>query len=144
MEFKFTTFTFHPNKKGLRKILGDLEADIMDIVWQNDRMLVRDVFDVLKQKRKIAYTTVMTVMSRLAEKGLLNKTKSGQAYCYHAVVSKDAFMKTTLRQVINGLLDDFATPAISQFVESVGDENPQKMTELAKLIEAKKKAQQDV
>ena len=71
------SFTFDPHKKGVRKILGDLEADIMEVVWSKTTITVREVFGELKKTREIAYTTVMTVMTRLAEKGLLQKNKTG-------------------------------------------------------------------
>ena len=65
-------FTFDPRKKGLRKILGDLEADVMEAIWALGHATVHDVLERLAAAdRELAYTTVMTVMSRLADKGLL-------------------------------------------------------------------------
>jgi predicted transcriptional regulator len=137
------TFTFDPHQKGLRKILGDLETDIMEIVWAKGEITVREVYDQLKQRRELAYTTVMTVMSRLAEKGLLKKIKEGAAFVYRAASSREEFTQFTVKKIINELLADFAAPAISQFVESLGKEKPEKMEELAKLIEAKRKQSPD-
>jgi predicted transcriptional regulator len=59
--------------KGAEKLLGDLELAIMREAWGRETVTVRDVLEALNRKRKLplAYTTVMTVMSRLAEKGLL-------------------------------------------------------------------------
>lgn len=139
MSPKDYSFTFDPDKKGLRKILGDLEVAIMDVVWNTEETTVRDVYDALKVKRELAYTTVMTVMSRLAEKGLLKKTKSGTAFLYSPVYSRDDFTQSTVKKVISELLGDFATPTLSQFVEALGDGDPDKMDELAKLIEEKRK-----
>ncbi len=143
MALDFRSFTFNPHKKGLRKILGDLEAEIMEIAWKDQDFLVRDIYEILKRRRKIAYTTVMTVMSRLADKGLLVKKKQRQAYVYNAAASRDEFMQSTLKQIINGLLDDFATPVMSQFVDLVGDENPARIHQLAEMIEAKKRQNDD-
>jgi predicted transcriptional regulator len=136
-------FTFAPGKKGLRKILGDLETDIMEIVWAKGEITVRQAYDKLKEQREIAYTTVMTVMSRLAEKGLLKKIKEGPAFLYRATSSREAFTQATVKKIITGLLADFAAPAISQFVESLGDEKPEKMEELARLVKAKRKQNPD-
>ena len=133
------SFTFDPHKKGVRKILGDLEADIMQIVWSKRDATVREVFGILKAERKIAYTTVMTVMSRLADKGLLLKKKAGNAFVYRAAASEEDFTKSTVKKVISELLTDFTTPAISGFVDSIEDSQPEKMEELAKLIEEKRK-----
>ncbi|MFQ5637779.1 MAG: BlaI/MecI/CopY family transcriptional regulator [bacterium] len=139
MSLKKYTFTFDPNKKGLRKILGDLETDIMEILWKREELTVRQVYDLLKGQRKIAYTTVMTVMSRLAEKGLLQKIKAGVAFVYRTTSSRDEFTRSILSRVFDGLLQDFTTPAISQFLDSVEDVDPEKMADLARLIEEKRK-----
>ena len=132
-------FTFNPNNKGLRKILGDLEADVMETVWAKGEVTVRDVYDTLKEQRSLAYTTVMTVMSRLAEKGLLKKIKAGAAFLYQASASREDFTQSTVKKVITELLEDFAAPTISQFVETLGDEQPEKIEELARLVEEKRK-----
>lgn len=139
MTLKDYSFTFDPAKKGLRKILGDLEAEIMETLWNKGDLTVRQVHDLFRERRQIAYTTIMTVMSRLADKGLLGKIKQGNAFIYHANVSKDEFTQSTLKKVIQELLDDFTAPAISQFLESVEKVNPEKMEELAKIIEQKRK-----
>jgi hypothetical protein len=85
-------FTFDPRKKGLRKILGDLEADVMEAIWARGEATVHDVHERLAgADRELAYTTVMTVMSRLAEKGLLERRKDGAAYLYMPAASKEEF-----------------------------------------------------
>ena len=68
---------------GLRQVLGDLEAEIMECVGQMGSASVRDVHEVLLGRRHIAYTTVMTVMSRLAEKGLLARRQDGRRVYSH-------------------------------------------------------------
>lgn len=126
--------TFRPDRKGLRKVLGDLEADIMDIVWAWGTATVRQVHNRLNKDRPLAYTTVMTVMSRLADKGILNKDKAGAAFVYKPSTTRDAFMESAVREVITGLLGDFSTPAINQFVASIETVYPEKLNELAKLV----------
>jgi predicted transcriptional regulator len=95
--------------------------------------------DFLKSRRDIAYTTVMTVMSRLADKGLLQKVKQGNAYLYRPISSREEFTQSTVKRVISELLEDFTAPVISQFVDSVDEEDPERMEELARLIEEKRK-----
>lgn len=130
-------FTFDPRKKGLRKILGDLEADVMEVVWERGRATVHDVHERLAADRELAYTTVMTVMSRLAEKGLLEKWKDGAAYVYVPAASKEEFTRRTVGTVLSELLDDFTAPVMSQFVDLVGDDAA--MEALAKAIEEKRR-----
>jgi predicted transcriptional regulator len=133
-------FTFDPRKKGLRKILGDLEADVMEAAWARGRATVHDVHAQLAAAdRELAYTTVMTVMSRLADKGLLKKRKDGTAYVYTPAVGKEEFTRRTVGTVLSELLDDFTAPAMSQFVELVGEQDDAVIEALAKAIDEKRK-----
>ncbi len=123
----------------MRKILGDLETDIMEILWQRGELTVRQVYETLQETRSIAYTTVMTVMSRLAAKSLLEKLKEGNAFLYRATSTREEFTRSTLKKVINELMADFTVPAISQFLDSMEEADPEKMEELSRLIEKKRK-----
>ena len=70
-----------------RKDFGPLESEVMGVVWRAGRpVAVREVVDDLNESRSepLAYTTVMTVMSRLAEKDALSRRKSGRSYVYEA------------------------------------------------------------
>ena len=127
-------FVYNPNKKGLRKVLGNLEADIMEILWDWGRGTVREVHGRLNEDRPLAYTTIMTVMSRLADKGLLRREKAGIAYIYHPTSTREMFTQYTVGRIITDLLDDFSKTAISQFIETIEKTHPDKMDELARLI----------
>jgi predicted transcriptional regulator len=79
--------------------LTDAELEIMHAVWELDGGTVRQVHEILNQQRPLAYTTVMTMMNILEEKGHLTRRKEGRAYLYQPVRPKS--------QVISGMLDDF-------------------------------------
>lgn len=132
-------FTFDPRKKGLRKMLGDLEADVMEAMWARGRATVHDVHEQLAADRELAYTTVMTVMSRLADKGLLEKWKDGPAYVYAPAATRDEFTRRTVGTVLSELMDDFTAPVMSQFVELVGEQDDAAIDALAKAIEEKRR-----
>jgi len=133
------SFKFRPNKSGIQAVLGELESQIMTWLWSHEEGTVRDVQKGLKIEPEPAYTTIMTVMSRLAQKGLLSKTKRGHAFLYRPVMSKTQFQKTMMRTVMGSLVDSFGTPALSHFVDTVHDALPEKIDELAELIEAKRR-----
>ena len=139
MFFDKITADFKPHKAGLRKVLGDLEADIMEIIWQKDEVSVRDVYETLRLERDIAYTTVMTIMGRLADKELLNKKSRGNAYIYTPAVSRIDFAKRVVSAVIDGLMDEFAEPAMSHFVDRLSKEDNTKISKLEEMINSKKK-----
>ena len=81
--------------------LGSLEAKIMDVSWdcEDDFLPVRDVLQRLDDD--LAYTTVMTVMNRLYEKGLLRRRRSGRAWVYRPAMSREAFTAATMSDVLN-------------------------------------------
>lgn len=131
-----------PSRKGIRQVLGDLESDIMEICWEESPCSVRDVHEILAKDRSIAYTTVMTVMSRLAEKGLLERQQEGRAFMYVPTCTREQFCTETVGTVMKGLLGGFGEPVLSQFVDTVGAEDTAKLDELMKLIEEKKRQQE--
>ncbi len=126
------------SKKGIRQVLGDLESDIMEMMWRQSPASVREVHGNLAQDRTIAYTTVMTVMSRLAEKGLLKREQDGRAYLYVPTQTREEFCSETIDAVMQGLLGGFGEPVLSHFVDSVGSDDAGKLDELLRLIEQKK------
>jgi len=79
--------------------LTNAELEIMHVVWELDGATVRAVHERLNQRRALAYTTVMTMMNILDEKGHLTRHKQGRAYRYEPVRPKS--------QVISGMVDDF-------------------------------------
>jgi len=62
--------------------LTEQELEIMKIVWRREKATVRDVYEELLERRKIAYTTVMTMMKILAQKKYLRKSQEDRAYVY--------------------------------------------------------------
>jgi predicted transcriptional regulator len=107
--------SFRFNQDGLRKFLGDLECEIMELVWKNANptVTVREIYDILRHERQIAYTTVMTTMVRLAEKGLLRIVdKAGLANCYAPAENREDFIRNTVARVLEIFISEF--PAESQ------------------------------
>ncbi len=129
---------FKPHKIGYKKVLGDLEADIMKVVWKHNRVTVRDVYEQLRLEKTLAYTTVMTIMGRLAEKGLLQKEPQGNAFVYTPTISEDDFGRQVVSEVLDGLLEEFAEPAISHMVDKLGSEDNEKLSKLEQIIKERR------
>jgi predicted transcriptional regulator len=100
-------FRLTPDSVGLEKLLGPLEVRVMQIIWQGERTTVKRVHRQLAPQHHIAYTTVMTTMSRLAEKGILNRHRQGLAYIYTAAITEDAFVAQAVEQVMASLMRDY-------------------------------------
>src|SRR5438132_2716607 len=91
-------------------VLGPLEREVMEVLWgSNDALAVRDVLERLNRRRKpkLAYTTVMTVLSRLAEKEVLTRQKVGRGYVYRPAVADQAGI------AVRGVLRDFGDAAVA-------------------------------
>ncbi|ANH40491.1 Transcriptional regulator BlaI [Nocardioides dokdonensis FR1436] len=112
--------------------MGQLEAAVMHRLWDWDRPAsVREVVDDLQRERKIAYTTVMTVLDNLHRKGLVHRHKQGRAYVYTAVMSQEDHTASMLEDVLAQTPDRGA--ALLNFVEQLSsEEQVQVRTALAK------------
>lgn len=112
-------FRFNPSSERSSKVLGPLEDDIMEVVWSQGSATVSTVHKLLREKKDIAYTTVMTTMSRLAKKHLLDQDTSSSSYVYTPTLSRGEFQHYVIRGVVNGLFDDFGDQVIDYFLECV-------------------------
>jgi predicted transcriptional regulator len=132
---------YRPGKPGLEKVLGSLESDIMEIVWQKGcEVCVRDVLDMLAAERDLAYTTVMTIMGRLAAKKILNKRKVGNAFYFTPALSREEFTGQMVGGMIDDLLADFSDAALSHFVRRVEEKDRAVLDKLERaLTEAKER-----
>ncbi|MBI4407608.1 MAG: BlaI/MecI/CopY family transcriptional regulator, partial [Candidatus Kerfeldbacteria bacterium] len=116
------------------KPLGELEQNIMDVVWKKRSATVRCVFEQLVKQRIIAYTTVMTTMDRLSKKGILKRSKIGKAYAYQSVQTEADLSLSTTKAMIDMLVRRYGDLAIAQFVDTVDQINAEKFAELKRLV----------
>ena len=97
--------------------LTPLELEIMKVVWQKGRATVREIHAVLKTRRPIAYTTVMTMMGVLATKGHLKRQLDERAYVYRPTRSSAAAMKLMVAEFVDRVFDGAAQPLLVQLVK---------------------------
>lgn len=122
----------------LESLLGPLEQDVMDVVWQLGDSTVRDVHEQLASRRKIAYTTVMTTMSRLANKGLLRRNTSGLAHRYRPAISRERYVRSTVSTLLTWLLDRYPEPAVSYLAEVVDEVDEVDLEALRRAVERRR------
>jgi len=125
-----------PELDGMRSSLFDLEAEIMEIVWSKrwSEFCVHDVHDVLKTRREIAYTTVMTTISRLFTKDLLSRHKQGRRYMYVPTMTRTEFIATMTREVLSSLPPVGQDTAMEMLVEHVASADIHELDRLETLI----------
>lgn len=97
------------------KFLGPLEAVVMERLWKRGSATVRDVVEDLGRTRSLAYTTVMTIMTRLHTKGLLERDRDGKTYVYRPAFTREEHRERLSRDLVRGLVDEFGELALAQF-----------------------------
>lgn len=112
------------------------ELEVLQALWQESPVTVREVLNLLHERgRKVAYTTVLTVLTRLEQKGYVQSDKSGVAYVYRPMVSQEKVSKNRLQAVLDLFYDGAAGPLVLQLMREqrlTTDE----IAELQKLIHA--------
>ena len=98
-------------------ILTEQELEIMKIVWEHDRVTVRDVYEALLERRKIAYTTVMTMMNILEQKKYLRKSAEDRAYIYRPAKPKKQVIQGMVREFVDRVFNGSAEPLLVHLIE---------------------------
>lgn len=119
--------------------LGPLEREVMNCLWNHKETTVRQVYECLNKRRKIAYTTVMTILFRLNKKGVVKRNKTGKAYAYVPRVSKKQIAKRLLRNTLDSLTEKYGTDAVVAFADELRDLPEKKRKELINILKEKKK-----
>lgn len=134
---------FLPDREGVRKVLGDLEADIMEYVWEKvpaespSGVTVREVYEGFWQGRYTAYTTVMTTMARLARKHLLRAHKVDTAFVYTPILNKEQFIDNFVSRILENLLVSFSKPTETHLERLAGSQaNAERIASLKSRVTA--------
>jgi predicted transcriptional regulator len=99
------------------KTLTDQELEIMKIVWERHTATVRDVYEALLERRRVAYTTVMTMMKILEHKGYLNRKQVERAYVYRPAQPKSRVIHAMVRDFVNRVFNGSAEPLLVHLIE---------------------------
>jgi predicted transcriptional regulator len=130
----FLSATLCSMKHVSTKMLGSLQAKIMDITWKAERPL--KPAEVLEQLGEgYAYTTVMTILKRLSERKILTRKMEGKVYLYSPVSCRKDFVETNLKDIFGDLVNSYGKTAIANFVDVVKN-NKEDMTLLRKYLES--------
>lgn len=120
-------------------VLGPLEQEILDTLWARGEASGKEIFTEIKRVRDIALTTVLTVIERLAKKGLVKKVKGESVYLFRPAYTKDEFAREVSQEVLKGIFEISASGACASFVDILAKTGPVELEKLSILIESKKK-----
>jgi predicted transcriptional regulator len=130
---------FRPSPKTL---LGPLEQQLLEELWQRGSATVRELLD--QGDVNLAYTTVMTTLDRLYKKDLLNRVVEGRAYRYSPRHTEQELHKAAIGEAIRNLLGSSAAALpLSYLVEAVSEQDVQLLDELQRLVECKRRELRD-
>jgi predicted transcriptional regulator len=112
--------------------LGETEMEILHHIWELDSASVSDVHERILIDRKVAYTTVMTVMKNLAEKGYLRFEKQGMAYVYSAAIPPDRVKQSLIGNLVKKVFDGSPAALLQTLVssEQISDSERSELLEL--------------
>ena len=109
------------------------ELEVLQIIWEHGPCTVREVMNLLKPKRPRAYTSVMSLMNVMAEKGLLNQEPKGRAFIYSAKVSRDKTQSSMLSDLLNRAFDGSANALVAHLLQQA-EPNSEELDEIDKTI----------
>ena len=107
-----------PELKDKKPVLTGQELQIMKIVWQLGTATVREVYEEFLKSRKIAYTTVMSMMGILEQKGRLTKTQRDRAYVYSPTESQGEVVGSMVHEFVKRVFDGSAKPLLVHLAEN--------------------------
>lgn len=129
------TMEVSPESRGSEKLLGSLESEVMGHMWGLKHATVRQIVSAINRKREVAYTTVMTVMGHLVNKGLLTRRADGKKYRYSVAQTREEFLRSTSKDAVRNVLNDFGDLAVAGFLGEIGKASPERLAELRKMLD---------
>lgn len=122
--------------------LGELEKRVMEVFWTtntNAQLSVRDVLDAINSSNstQYAYNTILTVITHLFEKKMLQRTPAGKAFTYTSICSKADFVAQTSTTLFSQMEKEYGALAVAHFVRYMEHVDPKILEEARKLIDEK-------
>ena len=133
--------SFYPQMKGINRALGELESKVMECLWSAPGSSVKGIWERLsseRSERPLAYTTIMTTMDRLYQKGLLQRVKVGKAFLYEPRFSREEFEEIVTEEVLRGLASSANEFLMSAFLDLLSRRDPDSLSRLEEMIQQKR------
>ncbi|MEZ4222916.1 MAG: BlaI/MecI/CopY family transcriptional regulator [Polyangiaceae bacterium] len=121
--------------------LGELEAAVLEVLWRSHQPLsVRDVLGSVRRKPALAYTTVLTVLDRMHDKGLVVRDKEGRAFLYSAAMSREAWFGERAARALADANPGDGDAVLMAFLDSTERVDPALLDDLSRLIAERKRS----
>jgi predicted transcriptional regulator len=126
----------------LTPIQGELQAQIMAALWRLESGTVEQVRAAMPQRYRSAYTTVQTVLNRLAERGFLARKRTGQVIVYSPKLTEAQYLSRTIQQTLASATPDARQAALAQLITGLRDSERDDLRRLTEEVDAARKAKQ--
>jgi len=130
---------FNYSGEGLSRFFGPLEAKILELLWEGEELSIKEVQQRLEAEKKVNFNTVMTVMKRLVDKGVLQKRTKGRTSFFKPIQSRDEFFEAQSKKLTENLLDEFGGVVITHMLDSLTDVDEKLMDQLEQKLKQLKK-----
>ena len=117
------------------KSSGELEMQVMNIVWDKGECSVNQILEQFYREKKLAYTTIATILQRLYDKGVVDRKQDQAHYMYFPKISKSDYSKKLISNFFDHITNTFGDVALTSFAESIDELPKTKREELLKLLE---------
>ena len=126
---------YDPEQMPAPPALHELEAEVMDQMWRLERATVRDVMDAINAHctKPRAYTTYMTIMTRLDDKGLLRRERQGKTDIYWPRLDRESYLEQRAQAEVQQLLADYGDHALVNFARAMQTLDPARARALRRL-----------
>lgn len=116
-----------PSGATVEDLLGPLEAQCMRALWRHTPATVSDVLAAVNEQHdpELAYTTVMTVLSRLHDKGYVTREREGRSYTYEPAFEERELIQLLSRRDVDALVDRYGHAALAQFADALRRADPE-------------------
>jgi len=139
MSKKYSPKTIHLTSKGLEKVLGELEAKVMKLIWEAGSATARFVTDKLaEQKRDLSFNSIMTILNRLVEKRVLKKGNKNGVHVFMPLMTRDDFSRSVTRDILTALVNDPALFSSANFADLASELDPETLNKLKRFVKKTK------
>lgn len=131
---------FNYQGRGLERFFGPLEAKVMDVIWSRLKAVtIKEVNAKISEDKPMSFNTIMTVMNRLVDKGILQKKLQGKSYVYSPVLTKEQFLEEQSKELSYDLVKEFGSRAVAHMIDAMEQVDPDLLDQLEKQIKQWKK-----
>ncbi|AZN43622.1 BlaI/MecI/CopY family transcriptional regulator [Paenibacillus albus] len=132
--------SFKYQGNGLGRFFGPLEVKVMDAIWSRpEPSTIKEVNAIVSEDKPMSFNTIMTVMNRLVDKGVLKKKLQSKSYVYSAVLSKERFLEEQSKELSYDLVKEFGSLAVTHMLDAMEQVDPDLLKQLERQIEQWKK-----